>query len=138
MKSILKTLWDFLLFLLGIKGSSRNRVSSSVSQKIKSKWEASVEPGLKTRNPAQLRQALITADKLLDNALGNVVSGNKMSDRLKNAKDLYEWSQYDRIWKAHKVRNALVHDIDYEPTYYVLEEAVRDLREGMEVLGVNL
>ncbi len=138
MLNILKWVWQFIVFLFGGADPRRKRISPQTSQKITAKWEESVKPALKTRNPSQLRQALITADLLLDNALSELFEGQSMSDRLKNAKDSYEWDQYDKIWKAHKARNSMVHDLDYEPTYFILEEAINDLKYGIEVLGVSL
>ncbi len=136
--TVLKGLWKFVLFLLGGKYPYRKTVSSDTTKKIQEKWKSEVLLALRSRNPAQLKQALITTDKLLDTALGEMFEGENMSSRLKNAKDTYEWNLYDRIWKAHKVRNSLVHDLDYEPTYFVLEEAIADLKLGLIELGVRL
>ena len=138
MKLVLKSLLDFVKFLVGGKYLHGKRVSNATSQKIREKWRGEIVVALQTRSPAQLRQALITADKLLDTALGEVSEGENMSSRLKNAKDLFEWDLYDKIWKAHKVRNSLVHDLDYEPTYFVLEEAISDLKLGLIEIGVQI
>lgn len=134
----MKAFWNFLKFLLGGKYPGRRRIQSSTAAKIREVWQTQVEPALKTRQPSQLRQAMITADKLVDTALKDVVSGDKMGARLKNAKNLFEWPVYDRIWKAHKVRNSLVHDVNYEPTYFVLEEAISSHKEALEELGISL
>ncbi len=133
---ILKGIWYFVVFLFGGKYPHGKRVSNVTSQKIQEKWKSEISLALKSRNPTQLRQALITADKLLDTALGEVAEGENMSSRLKSAKDLFEWEIYDKIWKAHKVRNSLVHDLDYEPTYFILEEAINDLKAGLIEIGV--
>ncbi|MBD3366245.1 hypothetical protein GF360_02770 [candidate division WWE3 bacterium] len=129
---------DILRFLVGNARSKKTRVTPKTMQGIKDKWASQVTPALKARKPSQLRQALITSDKLLDAALKDVVSGENMGQRLKNAKDLFDWSVYDKLWKAHKVRNALVHDLEYEPTYFVLEKAIADFEMGLKELGVSL
>jgi len=136
--TLLKSLWKFILFLFGGKYPYKKNVSSATAEKIQEKWKNEVVVALKTRNPTQLRQSLVTADKLLDTALSELVEGEDMSSRLKNAKDKFDWDLYDRIWKAHKVRNSLVHDLDYEPTYFVLEEAIANLKLGLIELGIRL
>ncbi len=129
---------DLFRFLFGSALLSRKHVSPQVSRKIKERWENNVKVGLESRKPSQLRQSLIMADKLLDAALKEVSEGEKMGERLKNSRDLFEWEVYDKLWKAHKVRNSLVHDLDYEPTYFVLEEAIDDLKTGLTELGVYI
>ena len=116
----------------------KKRVLSQTSRNIEQKWSQKIEPALKGRKPSQLRQALITADKLLDAALKDIANGENMGQRLKNSQDYFEWKVYDKLWKAHKVRNSLVHDMDYEPTYFVLEEKIADFKKGLKELGVNL
>ena len=129
---------NFIKFLFNPKGLKIHRVSAPTMLTIQNKWRGSIDLALKSRNPSQLRQALITADKLLDAALKDVSNGENMGGRLKNAQKKFDWEVYDKLWKAHKVRNALVHDVSYEPTYFVLEEALRDFKKGLESLGVRL
>jgi hypothetical protein len=121
--------------LFGIGG--KKHVSSETISKIKQAWQQ-VEAALLSKSPSQLKQALITADKSLDNALRDVVAGETMGERLKNAKDNFDRATYDRIWKAHKARNALVHEAGYDPTYYVLKEEIENLKKGLIALGVHV
>ena len=90
------------------------------------------------RSPSQLRQALISADKTLDNVLRDLVNGETMGERLKNAEDKFDRYSYDKIWKAHKLRNTLVHESGFEPPHYVLTEAIEDLRRGVVNLGIRI
>ena len=128
----------FLRFLFNPKGLKIHRVSAQTMLTIQNKWRGSIALALKSKSPSQLRQALITADKLLDAALKDVSTGENMGERLKNAQKKFDWTVYDKLWKAHKVRNALVHDVSYEPTYFVLGEAISDFKEGLKSLGVYL
>ncbi len=88
------------------------------------------EEALKTKTPSQLRQALITADKCLDNALRDIVNAETMGERLKVAKSKFTHRTYDSIWRAHKIRNSLVHETEFEPTYSTLISAIEDLQDG--------
>ena len=110
-------------------------VTVRTKRNIVSDWK-NVESQLKGGSPSQLRQALITADKALDNALKDLVDGETMGERLKNAKNLFEYSQYDKLWKAHKMRNSVVHESGFEPPHHAVKKAVHDLKEGLTVLKV--
>ncbi len=128
----------FFNFLFGGGGNFGNRsIPFETIDKIKREWET-INVLLQGKTPAQLKQALIAADKTLDNALRDVVMGESMSERLKNARDIFDRQLYDDIWKAHKTRNNVVHESGYEPPHYVLTEAVANLKQGLKSLGVNL
>lgn len=76
---------------------------------------------------------LIEADKLLDYALKNKrITGETMGERLKNAKVFFDKRFYDQIWKAHKTRNKLAHEININVAdkqllfdFEVLKKAIR-------------
>jgi hypothetical protein len=100
-------------------------------------WE-SIKVLLDQKGPSQLRQALIVADKSLDNALRDLVVGESMGERLKNAKDLFQWDLYQKIWDAHKLRNNLVHESNFEPPYFMVTEAVTNIQNGLISLGLKV
>lgn len=127
----------FNLFKKSNKQNSKKTVSMSTQQNINTAWN-SVDIALKSKTPSQLRQAIITADKCLDNALRDIVPGEKMADRLKNSKNKFDYATYDKLWKAHKIRNNLVHEAGFEPSYVTLISAIKDLQNGIEKLGVKV
>lgn len=129
---------SFLARLFGIKLSSRDRISIHTHNLIEKEWRQ-IEQLLKGGQPSQLKQALITADKAVDNVLKDLVTGETMGARLKGSKDLFkDWYTYDKIWKAHKMRNSLVHESGFEPPHYVIKEAVENLRLGLRDLGIDV
>lgn len=112
------------------------KVTTVTQESIIKAWE-SVNIALSTKTPSQLRQALITADKCLDNALRDVVTGETMGERLKNAKNRFDYNTYDAIWRAHKIRNSMVHETSFEPSYSTLISAIGDLKRGLDALDVK-
>ena len=83
----------------------------------------------------QLRSALIEADKLLDYVFrAKRVKGETMGERLKNAKAHFSWNDYQNIWEAHKLRNKLAHEIEFNPSAKELEEKYRFLRKALKSL----
>lgn len=129
---------SFLSSLFKFIFPPKKTITQRTLELIKKDWEQ-IELMLKGGQPSQLKQALITADKTIDNALKDLVLGETMGERLKAAKDHFkQWSEYDKIWKAHKTRNSLVHESGFEPPHYVLREAVENLRKGLKSLGIHV
>ena len=105
---------------------------------IRGEWQ-SIEQLLKLGDPSGRKEALIRADKLLDYALKRLARGETMGERLKIAQKLFSsWPVYDALWKAHKMRNALVHETGFEPPHYTIKTAVGQIETGLRDLGVNL
>ena len=121
--------------LFGSPGKSAGIMKGETQENIKRDWE-SIRILLKQKGPSHLRQALITADKSLDNALRDVVVGESMGERLKNGKDLFEWDLYQKLWEAHKLRNNIVHESNFDPPYFVVTDAVANIQKGLNLLGV--
>ncbi|HOD01444.1 MAG TPA: hypothetical protein PKH50_01845 [bacterium] len=126
----------FLNFLF--KKNLKNKTISAVTRdKVSEDWK-NVEMLLSQKSPSQLKQALILADRSLDNVLKDVVAGNSMGERLKNAQNMFDRDTYNKIWEAHKVRNSLVHESGFEPPYFVIRQSVESLKKGLQAIGINL
>jgi hypothetical protein len=84
-----------------------------------------------------LRQALTDADKLLDNVLRTQgFAGDTMGERLKHAKSRFSnYAHYDGAWRAHKVRNALVHEVGFDLVPSQAKEALADFKTAIQDLG---
>jgi hypothetical protein len=108
-------------------------VSFDASLIIKKEWE-SIDTLLKQGGPAKLTQALISADRSLDIALKELVAGQTLGERLKNAKPRFRADVYTKLWQAHKLRNNLVHEALFEVPHFAITEAINDLREGLKFL----
>ncbi|OGC57686.1 hypothetical protein A3H26_03865 [candidate division WWE3 bacterium RIFCSPLOWO2_12_FULL_36_10] len=127
---------SFLTKLLGLdRVFSRSTVSSQTEDKIKVEWK-NINILLAGKAPSQLRQALISADKCLDNALGDIVDGKTLGERLKKSQNKFDRNVYNNIWEAHKIRNSLIHESGYEPPHFMLTKGIDDLKRGLEALGV--
>ncbi len=105
--------------------STRNKVRIKTSSSfVKGKW-AEIESLIKTKNPSSTKQAVIIADKVLEQIIKEATGTETMGEGLKLAKDLFsDYSIYDMAWKAHKVRNSMVHDTSYDPPYYIATQAI--------------
>jgi hypothetical protein len=83
-----------------------------------------------------LRQAISEADKLLDLALRQQVSGDTMGERLKAARPRFsDYAAYDAAWRAHKLRNALAHEVGFDLVPSQAREALADFERALRQLG---
>jgi len=131
------SLADMFGKLLFGKSFLKTVVSAQTVRNVNKDWEG-IALALQQRQPSQLKQAVITADKCLDNALRDVVAGDNMGERLKNAEQKFDKPTYNKIWEAHKVRNNLVHESGYDAQYFVVAQSIESLKEGLKSLGVYL
>lgn len=78
---------------------------------------------------------VIDADKLLEYALQQKY-GQKVSlgSLLKTKGKIFAKDALNDIWSAHKLRNKLVHDIEYEPSPNELNFAVIVLKKAIKAL----
>lgn len=77
------------------------------------KW-TEIKSMLQTGGPANYRQSIVEADKLVDSVLSSLVPGSTMGERLKSARRLFPQDIYNNLWSAHKIRNRVVHEVDFE------------------------
>ncbi len=121
----------------GKKRGSRRGGSSSGGAKVNvaDKW-ATIQT-ISAGGPAGLKNAVSEADKLFDHALRQQgFPGETMADRLKAARSSFSsYSFYDGIWRAHKLRNALAHEVGFDLVPSQAREALGDFERGLKDLG---
>jgi hypothetical protein len=130
-ESILRTLWDLLKFLFGSKGKSLN---AAAGRELAGHWS---QVTALLENPATEGMAISEADKLLDaafRALG--LPGDRMSDRLRAAEGRLGRSLSNEVWRAHKLRNQLAHEVGAQLAPGQARVAVRTFEAALRALGV--
>lgn len=98
-----------------------------------SKWEE-VMRHLNSTREAEWKFAVIEADKLVDDLLKTSgYPGETMGDRLMNI-EKGQLESLEGLWEAHKIRNKLVHDINYFLRYAEARRAVQLFQKTLEEL----
>ena len=86
------------------------------------------------KNQDSLPLAVIEADKLLDRALKDSrFKGETMANRLVIAGS--KFSDRDRVWAAHKLRNQLVHESSAQLTLAQTKTALKAFERALKDLG---
>lgn len=87
-------------------------------------------------SPDSFRVAIIEADALVDRLLKQIgFKGDTIGDRLQKL-DANELASIDRIWRAHKVRNHLVHTTGYRISSNEAKTVLDDYEAFFKELGV--
>lgn len=124
-----------LLFVGWLMMSLNRSTSDSPWKKQLKKSLAKSSPLINSNNANNLKQLVVETDKSLDFAMKNLrVEGDTMGDRLKNANKLFNKALYNKIWEAHKLRNKIAHEFDFNPEVKILKKSYYDLRKGIDVL----
>lgn len=94
-----------------------------------------IQNGLKKEEPSSYAMTIIKGDKLLDKALCEIgAPGRTMGDRLKKVgKD--KFTQPNSVWHAHKLRNEIAHESDFEPSYAQAQHALETYKQALQDLG---
>jgi len=102
---------------------------------LRERWEAAAKRFAGGGMDA-MRVAIIEADAIADTALKELdLPGEHMADRLERLSE-EEIRSLGRIWRAHRVRNNLVHSPDYELTHDEASRTFEDYKAFLEELQI--
>lgn len=129
-----------VVFLVGavvlagfIRKFKRPELEGLSAQKVKQLWEQIEQSAKQGKLGGKI--AIIEADKLLDNVLKSMLfPGETMGERLKMAG--YKYPGIRDVWTAHRVRNRLVHETDYELRDRDVRETLEDFKRALKELNV--
>jgi hypothetical protein len=80
-----------------------------------------------------LKSAINEADKLLDHVMKQLgYEGERMGERLKQAGPRF--TDRNNVWRAHKLRNALAHEIGFDLVPSQAKEALQDFEQALKDL----
>lgn len=76
----------------------------------------------KLKDKTKISSIFIELDKLLDYCLKmESYGGTTLAQRLKQSRYKFDATMYNELWRAHKLRNRLVHDINFNFDNHIYE-----------------
>jgi hypothetical protein len=83
-----------------------------------------------------LKSALNDADKLFDQVMSQLgFHGDSFAERLKGGRQRFStYGIYDGIWKAHKLRNSMAHDMGFDLVVSQVKDALANFERGLRDL----
>lgn len=98
------------------------------------KWN-SIEENMKSGDIILLKLSIIDADKLLDQVLGTLGYEGDLGEKLKQITS-EQLGSIEMLWRAHKIRNQMVHNVDFEITAEDAVEVLEMYKIGLKELGI--
>jgi hypothetical protein len=109
--------------------------SDTGKAEIETSW-FNIQQSFANGTPESLKLAVIDADKLVDNVLKMAkISGDTMGERLEQIRG-ERLSSYDRLWRAHRLRNEIVHSADFSPSRNDIENALMSYEAFLRELKI--
>jgi hypothetical protein len=122
------------------KKTSRRGAPASMSlgkQDFSQQWQR-IEGLIAQPGVDSTRSAVFEADKLLDIALRQTgFRGDTLGERLKNAREHFgNNAVYQGLWEAHKMRNAMAHEIGFDLPQVIAAQQLAKFKAGLQYLKV--
>ena len=118
------------------KGPSREPHKPTMHDIVmRERWQSIVHK-FHTGTPEASRLAIIEADALVDTALKNMrIEGEHLADRLSNLED-EEIKSMPKVWRAHRMRNDLVHTPGFGIAPHDAERTMQDYEAFLREINV--
>lgn len=115
----------------------RSGAISIDKSEAKRKWDE-IKATAAMGGAAQLKSSVIDADKLTEKVLSSLgFSGSTFAEKLKSARRKFpNYSDYDNLWYAHKVRNGIAHDNGADFSANNAKKAIGYFEKALKILGV--
>lgn len=121
-----------ILILIAMSLSSKKGYTFDVEE-YQTRW-LKIENSLVKNDPRTYSLAIIEADKLLEHAMHEMgVPGRTMGENLKKIGNRF--TKLNSVWSAHKLRNQIAHERDFEPEYSQAQRALAAFRQALKDLG---
>lgn len=124
---ILFVMFDVLLVMFVIWKRSQGGLSDSDKRQYLDAWS-------RIKNDADLRHAIMDADKLLDKLLTHKGYSGSLGEKLKQSGSLF--SDLNGVWAAHKLRNRLAHELNAQISQKEGERALKQFARAFRDLGL--
>lgn len=119
------------LWLVFWTQSKRKKINPKEQKKIQTHWK-NITKELAS-NP---KQAVLEADKLLDETLKIKGFRGNLGEKMKQAGALF--SDQNGVWSAHKLRNRIAHELNINISEKEASYALFQFKKALSDLGIEL
>ncbi len=123
-----------ILVIIGLaqRALRRSRFQGMTRKEVQARWDEIDR--IATQGRMGSKMAIVEADKLLDAALKSMMlPGETMGERLKAAS--YKYPKISHVWFAHKLRNQIVHETDFEVGNVHARSALHAFKKALQEIG---
>lgn len=130
--AILVNCLPFFVWIIQKLTPSAPKLSPTQKNKIKIQYQKAT----KKINQKQIdlqKSAILNLDTLVDHTLKYLGYQGSLGQKLKNNPHLF--SDINGLWKAHKLRNKIAHELDWQPTSQEIKSAHQQFAKALQDLG---
>lgn len=121
-----------LLALVAMVLGGKRRHTFNV-QEYQTKW-LKIENSLNKSDKRSYNMSVLEADKLFDRALNEMgIPGQTMGEKLKKLG--HRLPELNKVWYAHKLRNQIAHESEFQVNYEDARHALRIFRQALKNIG---
>lgn len=128
---IIVVLLAIILTLYVFISAQRRKLTKEDQRWFLDHWNSIIKE--KKKNPMK---AILDADKLLDKALSKKGYKGSVGEKLKKSKKWF--SDLNGVWRAHKLRNQISHELNYKLEDKDIDDALNQFKKALKDLGVKL
>jgi hypothetical protein len=134
-----------LLMVFSLRGKARKSTTTSKRgagpsldrRQFVLQWQR-IEQLFEQAGTEHTRSAVFEADKLVDQALRQGgYRGETFAERLRSAERSFSHQAvYQGLWDAHKIRNAMAHELGFDLPKHAAGDCLEKFRRGLQELKV--
>ncbi|MBU2524747.1 hypothetical protein KKG71_06165 [Patescibacteria group bacterium] len=117
-----------LMVLIKMKGS---KIGAANQRYFAQQWKRVMLD--KYANPAR---AIMDADKILDKVMAQLGYSGHLGEKLKRSRSIF--GDINGVWRAHKLRNKLAHELDFRPSKREIDDALANFKRALTDLGLKI
>lgn len=123
-------------FIKNLLFPQRRGLSQKQVKSFKKRWQK-IERKIDEGGESNYRVAVIDCDKMIQDVLNDLgYSDDTWANTLAQAKSKFSNSAFQGLWRAHKVRNRVVHDSEHELNSMEAKSAIKKYRRALKELNV--
>jgi len=115
--------------LLFLTNKKRHRISAHDQKQLQAEWQRALNE--LSINP---KGSVLEADKLLDHALTLKGYSGTLGEKLKKANAVF--SSINDVWRAHKLRNRIAHELNIHISQGEANQALSYFKKALQDLGI--
>lgn len=120
-------IFDIIILVYVSAKRRRSRLPEHEKKRLLQYWK-------KIKSDSDLKHAVINADKLLDEILRIKGLQGTLGEKLKKAESMID--NYDGVWRAHKLRNRIAHEMDHRFSSKEGHTALKNFEKAFKDLGL--
>ncbi len=118
---------DVLIVLYVMWSRSRRKISQKDKNHVQKTWKGIIRQ-------KDMKHAIMDADKLLDHSLHLLGYRGNLGGKLKKAAPLFK--NINKVWAAHKIRNNIAHQINYEVDEKTYRNAMLTFKQAFKDMKI--